>query len=233
MTAFELIIQYFEKDSFFNAYKYRKRDSSFVQKFNDGYRKIDLRHHRDFYYLWLHPGFTIRFDFVHRWFEKYSFKPLQVQRDIYTVGATPKKYDLGGKYGGTYLFDLNSNSLLEDCDKVKQIIKTCADFFFSEYKTPEDVYIHDVLPIIEGKKELPRVGADWLFENLTICKVVAPENYEKLKAMSLERAKWLMTPNGKSRPDLNMAHYYDRLDEILCYLESLSVEDLMKKRIKK
>ena len=187
----------------------------------------------DFCFLWLHPGFTIRFDFVHRWFEKYGCKPLPVQRGNYTVGATPKKYNLGGKYGGTYIIELNTNSFIEDCDKIKQTIKICAEKFFSEYKTPEDVYIHDILPIIEGKKELPSIGADWLFENLTICKVVAPENYEKLKDLSLERAKWLMTPNGGSRPDGNMVHYYDRLDEILGYLESLSVEDLMKKCIKK
>ena len=233
MTIFEEMLQLFMNDSFFDSYTFRKRDSSFIQKCDGGYRQILLSHLQDICYFRVSPVFIVRFDFVHKWFEKYSSRPLRSQRDDATVVATPIDYGLGGAYGREYLIDLKNNHIIDELNKIKQITKICADKFFSTYITPLDVFNHDILPILEGKKELPTSGAFWLFQNLTICKVVAPESYAQLKAILLEHAKWIVTSSEKHpMPDLNMVFYYDRLDEILSFMESLSFEELKKIRVK-
>lgn len=225
MTKFEKIIELLKEDSFFDDYTFRKRDSSFVHKFEGGERRIEFSKWTDFIAISVEPQFFVRFDFVHKWFEKFSFKTLRDQRDAYTVGGWTRKY---GCYP-VYNFKHDGNNFLEEFNKLKETIKICAGQFFNEYRTPEDVYVRDILPILEGRAELPGSGANWLFWYLTICKVVAPENYDRLKAMSIEQAKVLVS---RKYPEPNMERYYDRLDEILGYLDSLSVDDLMKKRLK-
>lgn len=225
MTKFEKIIELLKEDSFFNDYTFRKRDSSFVHKFEGGERRIEFRKWTDFIAMSVEPQFAVRFDFVHKWFEKFSFKTLRDQRDACTVGGWTRKYGCFPVYN----FKHDGNNFLEEFNKLKETIKICAGQFFNEYRTPEDVYVRDILPILEGRAELPGSGANWLFWYLTICKVVAPENYDRLKAMSIEQAKVLVS---RKYPEPNMERYYDRLDEILGYLDSLSVDDLMKKRLK-
>lgn len=225
MTTFERVVELLREDSFFDNYNYRKSDSSFIQKFDGGIRKIELEHWFQIICIGIRPGISIRFDFVHKWFEKFSFKTIKDQRSTYTACVWPELYGLQD----TYSFYLDETNFKE-FENFKHTIKTCAEKCFSLYRTPEDVYIHDVLPYIHGTDNRFRGGIDWFFEYLTICKVVAPENYDNLKSKLLKEADFRMF--GRERPEPNMACYYDRLDEILDYLESLSVDDLMKKRIK-
>ena len=134
-------------------------------------------------------------------------------------------------FDDVYTFYSDLSNFDEEYQKLSEMIRKCASYVFTKYATPKDVYNDKILPVLKGIKELPDLGAEWLFEYLARCKVVEPENDNKLKDLSLKRAEWLIKHYKFTEP--NMAMYYDRLDEILGYLESLSVDDLMKTKSKK
>lgn len=226
MTTFERLVDQLKEDSFFKDFTFRKSDSSFIQKFDGGCRYIELEHWYAAICASVRPLFHVRFDFVHKWFEKFSFRTIQDQRSSDTVGISPSQLGLNDIYDF-----YPEEKEFKQFNALKETIKICSASLFSKYQTPADVYINDILPRMEGRIAFRRLGADWIFEYLTICKVVAPENYEKLKSQLLKHAEWQMFGNERSEP--NMVKYYYRLDEILGYLESLSTQDLMKKRIKK
>lgn len=58
-------------------------------------------------------------------------------------------------------------------------------------------------------------GADWIFEYLLLTKLVDRDNYDNTKKVILERAEEM---NKRDEP--NIIEYYDKLDEILFYLET-------------
>lgn len=74
--------------------------------------------------------------------------------------------------------------------------------------------------------ELPDGGFDWAMIDLTLCKIVNPKNYNKLKEIILDRIEFL---NNREEP--NVAYYHDKIDDILRYLESLSTNDLENHKI--
>lgn len=221
MTKFDIIVAKLKNEPFLDNFSFRKRDSSFIYKFDGGCMRIELEHWSKWGEVCIRPGFFLRFDFVHKWFEKFSFKDILVQRDNFVV------WFQGESFGPKSIFSFSDN--VKDYEReyieLLELLKKGSTYVFNKYRTPEDVYTNDILPIIKGEKCMPQGGIDWFFEYLTICKVVAPENYKQLKALLMEHAHWRMT--HYSFPEPNMAMYYDRLNEILEYLESLSVDDLM------
>lgn len=62
--------------------------------------------------------------------------------------------------------------------------------------------------------------------DLTLCKIVNPNKYSRLKEIILDRIRFL---NKREEP--NVAYYYDKIDDILRYLESLSTTDLENHKI--
>lgn len=74
--------------------------------------------------------------------------------------------------------------------------------------------------------ELPDGGFDWAMIDLTLCKIVNPKNYNKLKEIILDRIEFLY-----NREEPNVAYYHDKIDDILRYLESLSTTDLENHKI--
>ena len=78
-----------------------------------------------------------------------------------------------------------------------------------------DFYNKIVKPEITGKKELPGIGADWCFDYLTLGYLVDRDNYPVLKSKILERIEYM---HGYNEP--NIEHYYDRIDEIISYMEN-------------
>lgn len=72
----------------FKDFKIRKCDECLIQKTTDGFNKIefddhfqsvDLSNHK--LALEIRPIFVRRFDVLSKWFEKYSFKELKIQRN--------------------------------------------------------------------------------------------------------------------------------------------------------
>ena len=73
----------------------------------------------------------------------------------------------------------------------------------------------EIQPILDGEVELPDVGANWVFIDLTLCKLVRPDNYRQLKKILLDRVEFMY-----NRGEPNIKEYYEQLDEILSYLEN-------------
>ncbi|UFH58047.1 hypothetical protein [Sulfurovum mangrovi] len=95
--------------------------------------------------------------------------------------------------------------------------------FFNKYRSLENLYAALIVPVLEGKKEFPDVGADWIFEYLTLTKLVDRAKYEKVKELILDRIDFLLYRRSRY-PELNIKEYEDKLDEIFEYLEALELE---------
>lgn len=72
---FENIIKDLSQIGFFSKYKFRKRDASFLLKTKGGKYIIELDHWMDetTSSLVIYPIYGIRFDILHKWFEKCNY----------------------------------------------------------------------------------------------------------------------------------------------------------------
>lgn len=74
------IVEYIATDSFFKDFVVRKRDNSIILKTDYGYKQVQLVHYnsydlsRNALALEITPGYAVRFNVLHKWFEKYSLK---------------------------------------------------------------------------------------------------------------------------------------------------------------
>lgn len=211
-TLFDLIRLHVEEDEYFSNFKFRKKGSQFFQKTPYGKNIIILDHWR---YgdseLVIYPIYGVRFDILMKWFEKFSFKSLQDQRDLGYVYFTGEMLDVEDKF----YFDSDESNLIEESNRLKECLKSTSKEIFDNYSSLESAYEMEITPILEGAKKLPDGDADYFFENLALCKIVHPENYEKLKDIQLRHAKWLY-----DRGEPNMSMYYPKLTEILNFLEN-------------
>ena len=213
-TYFDKLASELLEDHYFQKFKFRKRDSALIQKTKYGIQFIEL-HHWTYGNLTLviHPQYFVRFDILSRWFEKFSFKTLRDQRDGWYVGFTGEM--LGKQDSFEFPYHQSIVQYKNELQRLKDCIIECSEFVFEEYSTLEKSYQKELVPILEGRKTLPKVGAEWLFENLTLCKIVHPENYEKLKDIHIKRAQEMY-----ERKEPNISKYYPHLDEILSYMEN-------------
>ena len=93
-------------------------------------------------------------------------------------------------------------------------IQKCAEYVFSEYSSLDKLYNKTILPILNGEVSLPDVGADWIFIDLALCKIVNPSNFHKLKQIILSHVRKMYMCK-----EPNILDYYDNLEDILQYLE--------------
>ncbi len=217
-TFITKIIEGIQQDPYFAEFKYRKRDYSFIKRDQLGFEAIELQHHddydlkRDCMAKSVYPLYLRRFDILHRWFEKYSFRTLIDQRDSYSVIESEPLYaDLNLSY---YYFKYDGEDFEKDLKHLVDDVKERSQKFFTKYKTLEDMYHHEIIPILEDKVKLRDVGADWVFEYLKLCKIVAPENYSQLKEILLKQVEFMYR-----RGEPNIEIYYPKLEEILEDLE--------------
>ncbi len=79
-NKFQIIKEELQKDSFFKQFMFRKKDSAFIKKEDYGFESIKFQHwdgydlKRDSRALVLKPLYIKRFDVLHIWQDKYSFK---------------------------------------------------------------------------------------------------------------------------------------------------------------
>lgn len=216
----EQIAAYLLKDPFFLNFKLRKRDSCLIKKTDYGNQTLELQ-------TWfdrnpsngkndviVQPNYSVRFNILHKWFEKFSFKTTQDQRDNDTIGF--QGCMLGEK--DEYRFSKTNKILQHFKLKAfkKDIIKN-SSFVFRNINSLNDFYKIAVQPVILNKKTAPDVGADWVFQYLLCTRIVDNREYEKAKSVILERVEELHN-RGNGEP--NIERYYDKLDEILFYLEN-------------
>ncbi|MDE6381178.1 MAG: hypothetical protein K2L11_11965 [Muribaculaceae bacterium] len=213
-TYFDQVASELLEDPYFQNFKFRKYDSSLIQRTRYCIQIINLEHWNCFNIsLSIRPHYGVRFELLCKWFEKFSFKSLRDQRNGCYVSFNGRMVGEQNTYEFPYY---ETGQIYKDeLRKLRADIIGCSKFVFDEYSTLEKAYQNKILPILEGKQKLPGVGADWFFENLTLCKILHPEKYEELKEIHLRHAEEMIK---KEEP--NMSIYYPRLEEILSYMEN-------------
>ena len=91
----------------------------------------------------------------------------------------------------------------------------CCDKIMHDYATLQDYYEMNVVPLLNQNNEIPDTGAEWTFQYLALCKLVAPDKYDELKSIIVPQFTKLY-----KRGEPNVKYYYPRLNEILSYLEN-------------
>ncbi len=221
----EKITTLLSTEEFFRDFKFQKSNRFFISK-NGGFRK-DVRLPCAHYYdvIHLHPTYCVKFDVLLNWFKKYNFRTTQDQRDDYSFGFTSSML---GKKSSDYEFSLDGKDFDSKFEFFKKELFECSNWVFTNYATLDLAYQHEIIPLLNGDKEMPDGGIEWAFRDLTLCRIVSPQNYGAFKKMILERIEFL---HGRNEP--NLAHYYDKLDEIIAYMEGLSVEELENYKLSK
>ncbi len=212
--------------SIFKEFKYIKSQDIIIKKTKFGYQKVAMYFNWEFYDIGkqeftgtiMNIAYSVRFSVLHKWFEKYSVKRLSTQRGTYGIGRTASM--LGFK--DPYILDrydivYSGEEFNDNMEKMVKDMVEIATYFFDKYRSLEDLYEALIVPVLEGKKKLPDVGADWIFEYLTLTKLIDSENYERVKELIVVREKWM-------NHEPNIIRYKDKLDEIFEYLEALELE---------
>lgn len=212
ITTFDKIVNDLAQLDFFSGYKFRKRDYSLFFKTESGKQFIELDHWRErdtTSSLVIYPIYGVRFDILHKWFEKFSVKTLQDQRDRASISFSGSMLGLQDELN----FDTNGDGYSNEFENF-QIILKCAEYVFSEYSSLDKLYNKTILPVLDGETGLPDVGADWIFIDMALCKLVAPANFDKLKQIILSHVEKMYAHQEPNIPD-----YYDRFEDIFHYLE--------------
>lgn len=93
------IIEDVASDTFFNGFKIRKSDNSLIFKTDVGYKRITFNYYNSYdldrgdLALEIRPIYGVRFNILHKWFEKYSKKSIRDQRDSYSIGFVGSMID--------------------------------------------------------------------------------------------------------------------------------------------
>lgn len=209
---FDKIIKDLLNLNFFSEYKFRKRDSSFLLKTKGGKQIIEMDHWIDeaTSSLVIYPIYGVRFDILSKWFENFSMKNLQDQRDGASIDFSGDMLSMQDKF----YFNLNGEKYATDFNELQAKVQKCAEYVFSEYSSLDKLYNKTILPILNGEVSLPDVGADWIFIDLALCKIVNPSNFHKLKQIILSHVRKMYMCK-----EPNILYYYDNLEDILQHLE--------------
>ena len=193
---------------YLSTFKFKKSIKSYTRKTDFGFYKIEIEifktvdSERNELAVCLRPIFCIRFNELSEWFEKYSFKTISDQRNngqVYFEGFTKKEY----------LLLESGKNFKSDYKLFKDSLEKDAELIFSKYKTLNDYYNLEVIPILENKKEMNDNGADWIFEMLYATKVVEPNRYSELKEKIKKRIEYMVKIN-----EPNISQYVAKFDEI-------------------
>lgn len=211
MTNKELfltIVERLKTEPFLKGFKFRKRDSSFIQQEGDLRRHIELDHWNKEGVLIVYPIYMVRFDILLRWFEPYNVKSPQTQQDNPSIGFT------GNMLGRQDEFRITESTFEQDYTTLRDSLAECSDMVFSSYSSLREMYDRVIIPILEGKRALPDVGADWAFKYLTLTRMVSPKDYAAVKALVLAQVHKMA-----DRHEPNIMDYISRLDEIINVME--------------
>lgn len=213
-NLFDVIISDLMQKDQFAVYKFRKRDSMLLYK-KDGKRlSIELDHWIDSSSLVVYPIYGVRFDILHKWFEKFSVNTLQDQRDRASISFSG---DMLYQQEEFY-FKLDKEHYLDDFHKLQTQLIKCSEYVFSKYSSLEKLYANVIEPIFKKTVKLLDVGADWIFIDLALCKLIQPNKYDQLKQILLGHIEFMY-----NRGEPNVLDYYDKIEDILSYLENTNL----------
>lgn len=205
---FQIIVERLKTEPFLKGFKFRKRDFSFIQEKGGLRRHIELDHWSKEGVLIVYPIYMVRFDILLKWFEPYNVKSPQAQRDNPSVGFS------GNMLGQQDKFKIVEASLQHDFTTLCDTLAKCSNIVFSSYTSLNDMFERDIIPILEGKRTLPDVGADWVFKYLTLTRIISPKDYPTVKALVLAQVHKMV-----DRHEPNIIEYIPQLDEIINTME--------------
>lgn len=222
------MLERLKSENLFSDFKLRKSSCSLIQRTIWGYRRVDLLHYNGFdlerndLALEVKPLYRVRFECLHKWFEKFSFRSLSDQRNTGSICFS--EYMLGkSKYFHGFLFLENRKDYEQDYEIMKADILEHAFYVFNSFQTINDLYDYEVDSVLRGGKEFPTAGAEWIFEDLLMTRIVNPKKYDDVKKLILEHTDKL---RFREHPEPNVMTYYDKLPEIISYLESMPLDDV-------
>lgn len=204
---FQIIVERLKSEPFLNGFKFRKRDSTFIQQENGLRRSIELDHYINGVLI-VYPIYMVRFDVLLKWFEPYSFKSLQDQRDNPSVAFS------GGMLEQQDKFTITDTIFEHDYSQLRDTLWKCSNTVFSSYTSLRDMFDREISPILTGKRTLPNVGADWAFKYLTLTRIVSSEDYPAIKDIVMSQIRKMAERN-----EPNVIEYFPRLDEIINVME--------------
>lgn len=215
--SFYDVLEQLLTDKYFSEFQYRKRDCRLIRIDTQGFEAIEFQYWdgfdllRDKRAMVVKPLYLKRFDVLHQWFEKFSFKTKSDQRDNYSIGFDGSMLEKQNEF----YFLLDKDDRQKDIERLKKEIITNSTNIFNKFGNLKALYEYQINPILNHQMKLPDVGADWVFEYLTLSKIVQPGKYLNLKDII---SKQVQLMNGKNEP--NIIEYYPRFKEITEYLEA-------------
>lgn len=221
--SFDKITNDLKKDSFFNDFTFIKKQSTFYKKFDGKKLFIELGHWQDFppSAINIYPMYCVRFEILHRWFERFSFRDVESLRRDDSFGMD----GIGMSDQETFYIDPKGPNYEEELKALSEALKRNATYFFTKYDSLQALYEELVRPILEGKRELQTHGSDWIFELLALCLLVKSDSYQKLKEILVMHIEKMY-----KRGEPNIVKIYDKLNDMFEFLESTDLEKEAKKR---
>lgn len=223
IRLFDVVKSLLLQEPEFDGFVYRRKDNRFVLKFNGGIFFIELAHYEEMYApLDIWGAIYVNYNICSEWFEKFRIETLPVHCDrlleeSFFIASLDRRHSLRKK---KELFD-------SDYLQLRSSLIYIMREYIPKYSSLKKLYEARVLPIITGEKYLPEywTGIETEFEYLTICRIVAPENYEKLKELVIMnfRLKYLEKED-------NYMLYHQEIEEIFTYFESLDFNAMMNKK---
>ena len=218
------ILERLKSERIFSDFKLRKSDCSLIQKTKWGYRQMHLSHYnsvdRDQLALRVSPHYRVRFDFLHKWFEKFSIMSLSDQRCMNSVGFEETMLGKPKTFFGFYFLE-SREDYEKDYEVLKKDVIEHASYVFNSFQTLNDLYEYEVQPVLDGEGKFPFAGVEWMFNYLFMARILHPEDYEHLKKLILQYADEL---RYRKHPEPNVLMYYDKIPEIMNYMETMPLD---------
>ncbi len=219
MTSKELfskILSDLTSDPYLSEFKYTKSTKLFTIQEGNLRKSIEMDHWADFEELTIRPIYGVKFKVINDWFKDFNVLSKADQR--------ANSDFIFGKIDGLTRVFMNKYIFRKDCGNYEQTIDllrtdlvNCSRWVFENYGTMAKVFNNYVIPILDGRRKLGVCddGANWIFRYLKLCRLVSPENYERLKEILMAHFEFM-----RDRGEPNILKYVDKIDDILRSLES-------------
>lgn len=215
MTKKELstqIVNDLMKNPFFDGYSIRKKDMSIIFKTKEITKSLEFQLSSITDGFFVFPYYFIRYDVLRNWFEKrHSLNSFKDSKKIMSFTFFGKKLDVKNEFR----FKEDWSNYDKEFIIMEKVIMSCCEFVFNKLGTLKGCYENLIMPIIQDKSGFQNVGFEWVVDMITLCRIVAPNEYPLFKIMIMSQLQCMFN-NGE--PNVEM--YYDKLDEIFFDLES-------------
>lgn len=217
---FQLILDGLKADPYFQQFKFRKYDSTFYIKDKQKKLLIELEHWSDIVELNIRPIYGVRYEVLSKWYEKFTPLSIKDERDAWHIFLGGHSY---GKDTIYYFSQLSWKDFKKDFKRFKEDVKEISADVFARFDSLEKYYNEKIIPILDGSKELPDGGIDWIFPYLQTCLMLHPENYERLKKLVFDRIDFM-----RKRGEWDVIHFKEGFDKVADYMENLVKEGKLK-----